>query len=281
MASTEPSLGVALAKLFASYDGRDRIARFIQYMARFMVGCTQDSSDPAARRIRNLGARLLTSLGSSRRTFRWGKEVGTILHLRNCWMASLEDPVNRILETSQTIFLLLFLFVDHITWIQQILVGLRGGARSIQISHRCLALSCMLAVVSGVRRLSSLPKRTTSGQVDGAAQDREEYMFSVVRNCLMTVQLAHSSSLFPTHNMLVGFFGMVSSLMDISKVWPEWRLLFEAWSCPQWLELYSDQFARVPSQSQIGWGPFWGVDEKKEPSRTSIRPLALDYARTD
>lgn len=281
MATKEPSLGVALANLFASYDGRDRLARFLQYTARFMVGCTEDSSDPVAKQIRNLGARLLTSLGSARRTFRWGKEVGTLLHLRNSCMASLEDPVNRILEISQTVFLLLFLFGDHITWIQQIRVGLRGGARSIQLSHRCLALSCLLAVFSGIRRLSSLPKRNTSEPEDEAAQDRRQYVFSIVRNSLMTVQMAHTSSLFPTHNMLVGLFGMVSSLMDISKVWQEWRLLLEAWSWPQWLENYSETLTRVPSQSQLGWGPFWGVDEKKEPSRTSFRPLALDYARSD
>lgn len=221
-----PPLDVALTKLFGSYDGRDRIARFFQYGARFVVGCTTNSSCVVSQQIRIFAARFLTFLGSSRRTFRWGKEVPVLIHLARCWNHSIDDPVLRTLEISQTLFLLLFLFTDHVSWLLQIRFGLRGGARSIQWSFRFLTISSVLSTSSAIKKLLSLPGyQLTVQETATFGRQREAYMFSILRNGLMALQAAHNSSLFTTHNAIVGALGMVTSIMDVTQVWPEWKLL--------------------------------------------------------
>mmetsp|Transcript_101097 Transcript_101097/g.184512 ORF Transcript_101097/g.184512 Transcript_101097/m.184512 type:complete len:294 (+) Transcript_101097:68-949(+) len=293
MGTEPPSVGVALTTLFRSYDGRDRIARFFQYTARFAHGCTQGSAHPVLRLLHRFAARLLTSLGSSRRTFRWGKEVPALVYLESCLRDPHEDLVHHSLEISQTLSLLLFLFTDHISWLQQIRFGLRGGARTIQLSFKFLTVSCILSMSLAIKKLSSLPEAGASKQDEMSLQKRREYLFSILRNCLMAVQAAHNSSLLITHNIVVGLLGMVTSVMDVAQIWPEWRWLAEPCASAVtdcWPELKllpaapkSPVLRLSPPPQVVGWGPFWGVDEQPAELRRSDSSdrLVLDYARSD
>eukprot|EP00929_Paragymnodinium_shiwhaense_P000193 TRINITY_DN100437_c0_g1_i1.p1 TRINITY_DN100437_c0_g1~~TRINITY_DN100437_c0_g1_i1.p1 ORF type:complete len:302 (-),score=28.62 TRINITY_DN100437_c0_g1_i1:103-1008(-) len=301
MSREELSAGVALIKLFQSYDGRDRMTRVVQYAARFVVGCTTGSSKPAAEEIRIFAARLLTSVAFARRTFRFGKDVPAMLHLGRYWSDdSTDDALTQSLEISQTTFLLAFLFVDHIAFFQQVRYGLRGGAKSIRLSFGFLALSCFMSVLSGLKKLMSLSYgKYEESEQPLIKQKRKDCIFRIVRNFFMTVQMAHVADFFVTHNILVGLLGMTSSTMDITQAWPEWKVFLRSdRTLPSWRELLElIEFGLAPENSSrsnrrrslnpsdVGWGPFWGCDDEPTmrlgPRTRSMHTRMLDYLRSD
>merc|ERR1712217_1024542 len=55
----------------------------------------------------------------------------------------------------------------------------------------------------------------------GDAKEWRQGVFGVVRNGLLALQVAHLSRWWETSDALVGVLGVLTSILDISQVWPE------------------------------------------------------------
>eukprot|EP00747_Dinoflagellata_sp_TGD_P193850 gnl/TRDRNA2_/TRDRNA2_60582_c0_seq1.p1 gnl/TRDRNA2_/TRDRNA2_60582_c0~~gnl/TRDRNA2_/TRDRNA2_60582_c0_seq1.p1 ORF type:complete len:363 (+),score=50.55 gnl/TRDRNA2_/TRDRNA2_60582_c0_seq1:84-1172(+) len=271
MVVNEPLVTTAFIKLLQSYEGRDRIARAFQYAAKLVVGCTKNSSSPGVQEVRSFAARACVSLSGSRRTFRWGKEVPVALQFARCLTEPM-DPATRILEISQMASLLAFLLLDHIGSLMQVRFGLKGGAKTIRLSLGCLTVSCLLSMASSTKTFASLSPAPYSQQENReVAEKRRTHAVMILRNGLMALQTAHLSALFTTHDIFVGLIGILTSLIDIGKIWPEWRVLLTLspmtkllpggkWLLRQ-LQSKAAEGAFAEPHGRISiWRPFWGAE---------------------
>jgi len=51
-------------------------------------------------------------------------------------------------------------------------------------------------------------------------QDMRTCTLAMLKHLLLVVQAAHLSLLYPSHDALVGIFGMITSALDVKAQWP-------------------------------------------------------------
>mmetsp|Transcript_7624 Transcript_7624/g.27947 ORF Transcript_7624/g.27947 Transcript_7624/m.27947 type:complete len:324 (-) Transcript_7624:318-1289(-) len=181
-------------------EGRDKIVRLFQYGSRLVMGLTVRSMASGSRPadVNILARRLMVALSDVRRTYRWGKELPVLLAVPKALEVS--DRTERLLDVAQKVTLLMYFVIDHIAWLKRARYGVRWGLDTIQLGLKCFMLSSVFGTLLGAKRKSSL---------------------STVRNGLLAFQAAHISKWRESSDVLVGLAGIVTSIMDLSPLWPE------------------------------------------------------------
>mmetsp|Transcript_77337 Transcript_77337/g.202961 ORF Transcript_77337/g.202961 Transcript_77337/m.202961 type:complete len:237 (-) Transcript_77337:152-862(-) len=201
-------------------EGRDKVARLFQYIARAIVGFAGMAKPKAGSSLSNLetNARMaMTQLAGARRTHRWCKEFPVIMGLP----ASLRiaDPLDRVLELLQKVSLATFMCIDHVGHMKQwklLSGGKRAGSGTIQLGLKFFCFSNFVgALVQGKKVASSL-----QGEDDKTKAQRRKSLETIMKHLLLVLQTAHLSRLYESHDALVGVAGVVTSWMDIIPHWP-------------------------------------------------------------
>jgi hypothetical protein len=201
-------------------EGRDKLARFFQYAARFILGLTANSKAGTQLKTLNDNARsLMVQLASARRTHRWCKEFPVIQGIPNT--LQIKNPVDMILELSQKTTLATFMIIDHLGWLKQMKIlpgGKRAGTGTIQLGLSWFCLSNFIAAVIQGKKLA---KQISDGGDKDTSQARRGCVETIVKHLFLVVQTAHLSRVYETSDKLVGFLGMITSVQDFLPQWPQ------------------------------------------------------------
>lgn len=194
-------------------EGRDKIARFFQYLARAIVGFLAYTQPTAGTLLAGLETRartVMVQLGGARRTFRWCKEFPVIQNLPKC--LEIQDPLDRALELFQKGFLAAFLITDHIGLLKQWKIlsgGKRSGTGTIQLGLKLFCFSNAFAAVMQAKKIRDLGTKEEKGA------ERRKCLETAVKHLLLVVQTAHLSLLYQTHDAIVGVAGVLTSCIDV------------------------------------------------------------------
>eukprot|EP00927_Polykrikos_kofoidii_P041737 TRINITY_DN35589_c0_g1_i1.p1 TRINITY_DN35589_c0_g1~~TRINITY_DN35589_c0_g1_i1.p1 ORF type:complete len:237 (+),score=18.07 TRINITY_DN35589_c0_g1_i1:105-815(+) len=205
-------------------DGRDKLARIAQYLARSLFGITTWMEPTAGSRLSEINLRtryVMTELGSARRTHRWCKEFPVIQSLPKSFR--IKNPVDRVLEISQKVSLIVFLICDHVSFLQQLQI-LKGGKRAgVGIGQLGLKFVCFSHLVSAIVHVKQFSKKIRSTDARRSAADRQKHAIATLKYLLLVLQTAHLSSLYQSHDAVVGVAGAITGYIDLMAQWPERR----------------------------------------------------------
>eukprot|EP00184_Porphyridium_aerugineum_P002147 CAMPEP_0184694886 /NCGR_PEP_ID=MMETSP0313-20130426/2700_1 /TAXON_ID=2792 /ORGANISM="Porphyridium aerugineum, Strain SAG 1380-2" /LENGTH=241 /DNA_ID=CAMNT_0027153247 /DNA_START=253 /DNA_END=978 /DNA_ORIENTATION=+ len=223
-------------------NGRDKLFRFFQYLARAIKG----SSAPKSILYQNA---LLaeTALASSRQTFRLLKWI----NVAALQMAPSQDrgPMLDILHSFSELCLFLWFFFDNLSWLAK--VGLipgkamdytRRGAR-FWMTHCILNTFCQLITLSQLRKrvamIRNSKKYTAAVMSDMDGKSKGELMDLENQSvaCLMDVfrsapdiLVSYNLSLMPQDQFspaLIGCTGVFTSAVGIVQNWPKKLILYK------------------------------------------------------
>jgi len=216
-----PQLSIAaLNTTCTKAEGRDKLARFVQYLARFLIGCTTTAKVGTPLKTLNDNARsLMVQLAGARRTHRWCKELPVLQGIPKS--LTIQDPLDRCLEVLQKATLATFMIIDHIGWLKQLKIlkgGKRAGTGTIQLGLSWFCFSNFVAAVIQGKKLKQLYDEKE--KKDNPA-GRRACMEAIGKHMLLVLQTAHLSRVYETNDMLVGFAGMITSLQDLMPQWPQ------------------------------------------------------------
>jgi hypothetical protein len=201
-------------------EGRDKLARFFQYAARFILGVTASSKTGTRLKALNDNARsLMVQLAGARRTHRWCKEFPVIQGIPKT--LQIKNPFDMILELAQKTTLATFMIIDHIGWLKQmkiLSVGKRAGTGTIQLGLSWFCLSNFIAAIIQGKKLA---KQVSDGGEKDTSQARRGCIETITKHLFLVVQTAHLSRVYETNDKLVGLLGMITSLQDFMPQWPQ------------------------------------------------------------
>jgi hypothetical protein len=201
-------------------EGRDKLARFFQYAARFILGMTANSKTGS--RMKTLGDHARTTmvqLASARRTHRWCKEFPVIQGIPKT--LKIQNPIDMIMELAQKTTLATFMIIDHLGWLKQMKIlsgGKRAGTGTIQLG---LSWFCASNFIAAIIQGKKLAKQISEGGDKDTTQARRGFVETIVKHLFLVVQTAHLSRVYETNDKLVGFLGMITSVQDFMPQWPQ------------------------------------------------------------
>eukprot|EP00930_Biecheleria_cincta_P061301 TRINITY_DN46877_c0_g1_i1.p1 TRINITY_DN46877_c0_g1~~TRINITY_DN46877_c0_g1_i1.p1 ORF type:complete len:274 (-),score=48.39 TRINITY_DN46877_c0_g1_i1:115-936(-) len=218
MVAAEVCLSTIVA-VCQTYEGRDKLVRFFQFGSRAVMGSTARRVGSFSGKVNDDARTLMVNLAGARRAFRWGRELPVLLSLQQTF--KLPDLADQALDFLQKTSLLMFFFIDHVGWLIQTFQENRRGLKTIQLGLKYLVVSSVIAVVSGARKLRRSLVSANHATIQERTSERNKNLFTIIRNGLLALQVAHLSRWWETSDVLVGTLGMVTSIMDIAVVWPQ------------------------------------------------------------
>ncbi|CAE7826331.1 ACTA [Symbiodinium sp. CCMP2592] len=215
-----------LSSVLQTYEGRDKTARLVQFASRFVVGLTaQASSRTFLRAVHGDARKLLSAVTSARRTYRIGRELPILLS----FSSAIAQPklMDTALDLAKKATLVMYFLTDHLGWLKQVLRDAKTAASTIQRGLAWLAISSFVSAISGVRHLCVAPDVPSQAGADIRSdlqpQKRREVCVLIFRDCLLAFQALHLARILEVGDSLVGILGMVTSTIDIARVWPVQR----------------------------------------------------------
>jgi len=213
--STRAELSLSTVNaVFQTYEGRDRLARIVQFGCRAIMGLTAGSSSQVLAKVSSDARSMMVTVSGARRSFRWGRELPVLLSIPAAFQ--LPGLVDTSLDLFQKVTLLTFFTIDHAGWLKQIRGGAKRGLKTIQLGLKFLTVSLLTATLLASRKLLRLREAPSTSD-----EERRQCKLAIARNGLMAFQVAHLSRWWDTSDVLVGLLGIVTSVIDIMPVWPE------------------------------------------------------------
>lgn len=169
--------------------------------------------------------KLLAAVTSARRTYRIGRELPILLS----FSSAMAQPklMDTALDLSKKATLVMYFLTDHLGWLKQVLRDAKSAAGTIQRGLTWLAISSFVSAICGVRHLCVAPDVPNQASADVRSdlqpQKRREVFVLIFRDCLLAFQALHLARIFEGGDSLVGILGMVTSIIDIARVWPVQR----------------------------------------------------------
>lgn len=216
-------------------EGRDKLARFIQYMARAFIGLANMKGLKKGTKLYELNdqaTNIMKQLAGARRTHRWCKEFPVIKSIFQTLPRQICMPMDwgafadRALDLLQKTTLATFLVIDHVGWLKSVKVlsgGKRAGTGTIQLGLKFFCASNFVGAVVQLKKAREASAKAKEG--DGKLGEQSKCMQNAFKHALLVLQTAHLSRMRETHDALVGVAGMISSAMDVLAQWPEKKAL--------------------------------------------------------
>ena len=208
--------------LFATYKGRDRVLRALQYGSKAGAAAITNVLDSNMRvalplltslhRLRSFLESVTKRTMSDRRGFRLFSGLAILNELNMLHFYGTECPWgegHRRLYDLVKVLMCVFFSGDLVRWMQNSKL-LRGNQElSRNISFGSFSIACLLQAAYWGRR-----------SIDGS--EPVDKQLRAKRNFLQftmnTITFAHVSRLYQTSNFLCGITGMLSSLMDLQSL---------------------------------------------------------------
>jgi len=208
-----------ITALCSKSEGRDKLARFFQYGARALAGFIDLAAPTVETPLHSLEGHarsVMTQLAGARRTHRWCKELPIIASIPKT-LAN-PDLVEGTLDLLTKGFLAAFFMLDHVGHLKQWKIlpgGKRNGAGTIQLGLKFFCLSNIIGVLLQIRKYLKL-----HAAWEDEGHERHNCSLTMLKHVFLVVQTAHLSLLYPTHDALVGVFGMITSALAVRAQWP-------------------------------------------------------------
>jgi len=212
-----------MGALLTKSEGRDKVARTVQYAARAFIGCTALAVPKAGSTLSIAEEHVKTimvELSNARRTHRWCKELPVIQSIPAC--LKIQNPIDRFLELLQKISLASFMIIDHVGMLKKwkiIPAGKRAGMGTIQLALKFFCFSNMISTILQMKKISVLRR-----QEDKMAEC-QKCKKTCLKHVLLVLQTLHLSNTYQTHDALVGVAGVITSMMDVFTLLPERKAL--------------------------------------------------------
>jgi len=200
-------------------EGRDKLARFVQYFMRAVVGFSSKASPKAGTTLDTMQTHartVMTQLAGARRTHRWCKELPVLQNLPKS--LKIADPLDRFLDFFQKATLATFMMIDHVGHLKQWKIlpgGKRSGSGTIQLGLKFFCLSNFIGLIVQCKKLFLLNRSQ-----EDKSTEKNKCLETAFKHLLVMFQTSHLSLLYQTHDAWVGIAGMISSGMDFSLQWP-------------------------------------------------------------
>jgi len=233
MAGLEPLSVATFNALLSKSEGRDKLARLMQYLARTIIGCAGMATIKKGTflfKLNEQATNIMKQLAGARRTHRWCKEFPVIKSIVTTFPRQLCAPVDwdaaleRGLDLLQKCSLATFLMIDHVGWLKQVKVlggGKRAGTGTIQLGLKFFCLSNFIGALFQLKKMRDAAAKARESGESGSCEQSKKCAQNAFKHALLVLQTAHLSRLRETHDALVGAAGVVTSAMDVMAQWPE------------------------------------------------------------
>jgi len=223
--SAAPLTVTTINTLLSKSEGRDKVARFFQYLMRTIIGVAGMQTLTAGTTLYSLNEKsgnVMKQLASARRAHRWCKEFPVIQAILKSLPRSIPETIRigDVLEGStevmQKVFLATFMICDHVGWLKQVKImkgGKRAGTGTIQLGLKFFCASNVLGALVTLKKLKDAP--------EGQESKTKKLKETLLKNFLIVLQTLHLSRTYELHDAAVGVMGMVTSAMDVKTQWPE------------------------------------------------------------
>eukprot|EP00941_MAST-03F_sp_MAST-3F-sp1_P000399 g399.t1 len=205
---------VSFNKLLASFQGRDKIGRMVQYFCRFMKGILIRCEAPE--QIRALNWSLFTVLMNARRTYRWLASVPHIVSLRDGLVTKPWGADYHALFILAKTLMITWPIIDH----YRFLVLIKWSTRHTQAQVRNVSYK-LFALAQIITAYVMLRKAMSHSPIDERKRSSHRQQF--VKAALTSLTIGHVSE-FPglrCGEIMCGFTGALASLIDVFKLWPK------------------------------------------------------------
>ncbi len=215
---------VGLNTYLNTHNGRDKVGKLVQFIARGIAGYLADLKDASpkdsdiyafAARYHTLFKNLFTRIMTARHTVRWLSSLGIIIALRSGnrpW--GKDDNTHRAYVTSQ-LLLLWWHFFDHVRWLQQI-EWLSGDANKMKnVAFTGFAMSAAISFAYNVKLYLNPTPDMLSDENRMQAVIRQ-----IIKHGVTVVANLHISELYKTHEVICGACGAIASVVDIYDTYP-------------------------------------------------------------
>jgi len=208
--------------LFTKSEGRDKVARFFQYLCRFVIGYLTKTGYEKGSSLADLNEQatnVMKQLAGARRAHRFCKEFPVIQAICAQFPLAVPSTMSKTLDLgvdlAQKISLATFMIIDHVGWLKTVKVlkgGKRAGTGTIQLGLKFFCFSNLLGCFANLKKASELPEDQ---------QGKKPTMLQTAfKHALIVIQTLHLSRTYETNDMLVGAAGMISSFIDAKSQWP-------------------------------------------------------------
>eukprot|EP00933_Yihiella_yeosuensis_P036749 TRINITY_DN30534_c0_g1_i1.p1 TRINITY_DN30534_c0_g1~~TRINITY_DN30534_c0_g1_i1.p1 ORF type:complete len:233 (-),score=59.91 TRINITY_DN30534_c0_g1_i1:101-799(-) len=204
--------------LTSKAEGRDKLARIAQYLARALVGFAavkQPLAGSLLARIEGHARTVMVQMASARRTHRWCKEIPVIQSIPK--VLEIQNPVDKALELAQKVSLAVFMMTDHIGQLKQWKIlsgGKRSGTGTVQLGLKFFCFSNAMGAILNLKKIRDM------GDKEEKREQKQKCAETVIKHLLLVLQTAHLSRLKETHDGLVGVAGVITSCMDLAAQLP-------------------------------------------------------------
>jgi hypothetical protein len=213
----------------SSHAGRDKVGKFVHYLARAITGLLADrlkalskgSPEHAAAQYYHDKLRaLFVRIMDSRRTVRWFSSLGIVITLRKgpeAWPWK-HKPAFFVSQLA----MLVWHYVDHYRWLQTI-----GWLQGDQLESKRVSFSAfsLAAAVQTVYYGNELREQLEEGAKSGADADKQaanalDTKLNLAKSALTLVSVLHVSELWLTHEFVCGITGAAATVIDIYQTFP-------------------------------------------------------------
>jgi len=224
MSSKAPQIdGITLNKLVKYLDnlnGRDKIARTIQYGAKFLAWWLLANNKV------DLSKRLVTlenSSSMSRKLFRLAKSISLIQSASKAFKEE-NDALVKATTVVQQLSLALWLVYDHAIWAGKLGLVQTDVAAHSKKSNTFWLISMIMGVVKStylLQQTQRLAAETSKANTLESLRKRQfEFLLELLRNLFdMPIPLSALSPRLQIPPGFVGACGLFTSLIGVSQVW--------------------------------------------------------------
>merc|ERR1712070_1318371 len=125
----------------------------------------------------------------------------------------MSNPLDMILELVAKCTTIAYLVNDHLAWLKQMKI-ITSGKEAADVIKRAMTFFMVANATSTVIQLKKL-----SSEKDEAKKG--PIRTTALKHGLLVIQCAHLSTVYETHNALVGTAGVISSFIDVKAQWPD------------------------------------------------------------
>ena len=207
--------------VMTSFTGRDKVVRLVQYASRFLRGFFPVlGQNVLAQKFNNVFLRTI----ADRRTYRWLNAFPTLINLceivngTTSWAWG-KELHKKVMFTVYSSLILLFEIFDHVRWFAEVKwLNFERRLHWMRVSFSFFTLAC---IVSALHHLEETYFKHHENNAKKQLARRSMKKFTL--HILTFSHVAEMTPLVGTNlgEMLCGFCGTWTSLMDLHLLWPK------------------------------------------------------------
>lgn len=211
-------------KLMTRLDGRDKILRFVQYFARFIVFKMDDKKDPTSKKL----TEFYKAVGLHRKAFKLGvflEEFEKFTEaLNDTKLSQTEKNITLILRASMVVFAVL----DNLLWFISVKVVESFDKEFLKLRSNQFRLVAAIAntmlnlfsIASNQKKIEkSLSASSDKAETDKLREKQTLNVLKFTKNSCDILTYSTSANLINLDDGYIGFLGAASAVFSLIDIW--------------------------------------------------------------